>query len=399
MKQYDSIIIGAGISGLSLAHYCAKAGLQTIVLEKNKKPGGCFCSHKFEGEASGFWLELCAHTCYNSYGNLIGLLEDCGIMGEIIRREKVGFKMLVNNEIKSIPSRINFLELFFSVPRMLGMKREGESVESYYSKIVGKGNYEKVFRPAFDAVICQKANDFPAETLFKKRPRRKDVLKSFTFKNGLQTITDSLASRPGITLMTGVDAQAIAFRDGIFDVTASDGNHYECDTLALAVPPHVAVNLLRPSFSEVAGLLSEIGVESVETVGMAIKKSALPLPPLGGIIAAGDSFYSAVSRDTVPHESYRGFSFHFKAGRLDQDAKIQRICEILKVQPGQLEQITGRQSGLPALKVNHHLLVSRIDRALDGKKLFLTGNYLLGLAIEDCVSRSLSEFSRLQKMR
>jgi oxygen-dependent protoporphyrinogen oxidase len=42
------------------------------------------------------------------------------------------------------------------------------------------------------------------------------------------------------------------------------------------------------------------------------------------------------------------------------------------------------------------MLVRELDSLLAGKGLLLTGNYFIGLAIEDCVSRSLSEFRRLR---
>ena len=79
MDKQDIIIIGAGISGLSLAHYCAKEGLKTLVIEKTERVGGTFHSHRFGGEAGDFWLELGAHTGYNSYGNFLGILEDCHV--------------------------------------------------------------------------------------------------------------------------------------------------------------------------------------------------------------------------------------------------------------------------------------------------------------------------------
>jgi len=56
MKGHDVIIVGAGISGLSLAHYCAKSGLDTLILEKNDRTGGTFHSHRFGDEAKGFWI-------------------------------------------------------------------------------------------------------------------------------------------------------------------------------------------------------------------------------------------------------------------------------------------------------------------------------------------------------
>ncbi|MGD1075064.1 MAG: FAD-dependent oxidoreductase [Thermodesulfovibrionales bacterium] len=397
MDRYDLIIVGAGISGLSLAHYCAKSGVRTLVLEKNLKAGGCFHSHRLE-DGSGFWMELGSHTCYNSYGNLLGLMEDCGILGRLIKREKVGYRMLVDNQVKSIPSQINFVEILLSVPRLFALKKAGQSIESYYSKIVGKTNYKRVFAPAFNAVICQEADNFPAEMLFKKRPRRKGILKSFTLAGGLQTIIESLASQKGVTLLTGREVQSASAKSYGFDVAVADGGRFEAHALAMAIPPTEAATLLRPFFPDLSARLSRIGVVSVETVGAVVRKDALSLCPLAGIIAVEDSFFSAVSRDTVPHATHRGFSFHFKPRCVDQDAKLTRISEVLGVRPGQIEHVVSKENFVPAPIVGHDVLIGDIDRLLAGKKLLLTGNYFSGLAIEDCVSRSLAEASRLKGM-
>lgn len=84
------IIIGAGISGLSFAHYSAAAGLKAIVLERDDRIGGTFHTHRIAGNGQKFWIELRAHTCYNSYGRLIGIIEDCAILDNVIPRQKVG---------------------------------------------------------------------------------------------------------------------------------------------------------------------------------------------------------------------------------------------------------------------------------------------------------------------
>jgi hypothetical protein len=63
------------------------------------------CGSYFVSVPKGFWLELGAHTCYNSYRNLIGIIEDCQILDRLVQREKVPFRMRVGNQIKSIPSQ------------------------------------------------------------------------------------------------------------------------------------------------------------------------------------------------------------------------------------------------------------------------------------------------------
>lgn len=395
MDKQDIIIIGAGISGLSLAHYCARKGLKTLVIEKSGRVGGTFHSHRFGGDTGEFWLELGAHTGYNSYGNFIGLMEDCHVLDSIMSRAKVSFKMLVDDRIKSIPSQLNFAELLLSAPRIFTLKKEGQSIESYYSKIVGRKNFERVFSPAFSAVICQEADKFPADMLFQKRPRRKDIIKQYTFKGGLQTATDAIASNRNIGIKTGLTVEKVSFDGKIFSVATSSGG-FESSMLAMAAPASAAAELLMSAFPELSRLLSQIRVAAVDSVGIAIKKEAVKLGAVAGLIPVDDIFYSVVSRDTVPHDRYRGFTFHFKPGLPKREPKLERIAEVLELRVSQLEFIAERENLVPSLRAGHPELITKVESLLAGKPLFLTGNYFRGVAIEDCVSRSLHEFERLK---
>lgn len=395
MKQFDAIVIGAGISGLSFANYAAAAGLNTLVIEKSGRVGGCFHSHRFDREAAGFWLELGAHTCYNSYGGLIRLMEQHGLMGSILAREKVSFKMLVDNEIRSITSQLSFPELLTSAWRLFTLKKEGESVASYYGQIVGQRNYERVFAPAFNAVISQRANDFPADMLFNKRPRRKDVIKSFTLQGGLATVIDKLSVANGITVVTGAEVSRVAGSGSGFVVELADGQGFEAGRLALATPPPEAARLAGEIAPGVAGVLSQVKVENIESIGAAVQKTKLKVPLMAGIIPIEADFYSAVSRDTVPHDTYRGFSFHFKGGTVPHEAKVRRMAEVLRVRTEDLEQLVQRQSQLPSPVVGHKRLIDQMDSQLAGGKLCVTGNYFAGMAVEDCIVRSRKEFDRI----
>ena len=239
--------------------------------------------------------------------------------------------------------------------------------------------------------------DLPADMLFKKRAKRKDVLGSFTLTAGLSTITDTVALEPGVTLLTGQDVSSIEPSGAGFTIAAG-GERYHAGYLALAVPPPSAAGLIKGANPELAKHLSKVKVGHVETVGVALYKDDVQLSPVAGIIASGDCFYSAVSRDTVKDEKFRGFAFHFKPGLMDLDGKMKRIGEVLKVGPAAIRQHVEKDNNyVPSLAAGHAGWAAEADRLIGGSRLLLTGNYFGGVAIEDCVSRSYDEFIRMRK--
>ena len=59
-KKYDAIVIGAGHNGLTNAAYLAKAGLNTLVIEKNEYIGGATVSRSLHKD----WkYSNCSYVC------------------------------------------------------------------------------------------------------------------------------------------------------------------------------------------------------------------------------------------------------------------------------------------------------------------------------------------------
>ena len=396
MADHDLLIIGAGISGLSMAHYAAGAGWNALVLEGERQPGGCLCSHRFGAALGGFWLELGAHSAFNSYGNLLAILERVGALNRLQRRAKVGFRLFADGAIRSIPSQLSFSELLLAPFRLVGLNKTGRSVAEYYGHLVGPRNYAAVFEPAFNAVICQPAGDYPADSLFNARPRRKDVSRGFTLPGGLQTIAETLARQSDLHIDFGQTAREI-WRVGEDFRVRTDQGEYAARALCLATPVAVAAGLLRAEFPKLAAALARIQTAPVESVGVALPVNQVSLPPMAGLIGRNEAFYSAVSRDTAPDPAHRGFTFHFRPGALDEERKLNHIAQVLNVPRAALgsENVVSRINQLPALRVGHGEWMNAVDRALAGSHLALTGNYFTGVAIEDCVTRSRAEFERL----
>ena len=397
MMQNDVVVVGAGISGLSLAFYCVEAGFKTTLLEKNDTLGGSFASPHYNGNGKKFWLELGAHTCYSSYQNLLDIVEACGITESIIPRAKVPFTLLVNDKIKSIVSRLNILELLVSAPNFFKLKKDGQSVKSYYSKIVGEKNYNEVISHFFNAVPSQKTDDFPADMMFKSREKRKDMLKNYTFKGGMQSVARVIAAKSGLNVFTSQDVNSVKYENGLYIIRNASGGEYSAKTLVMATPSSVASKLLWDINPDIANHLGQLKAAEVDSVGVIVRKDTVTVKPVAAMISPNDVFFSIVSRDTVPDDNYRGFTFHFKPG-LDDKTKRSRITEVLGVSFSKIEHTISKINTVPTLGMGHHKWLEKTDMLLKGKKnLLLTGNYFGGMAIEDCVSRSKSEMARLKE--
>ena len=252
-----------------------------------------------------------------------------------------------------------------------------------------------MLRHAFQAVICQPADDYPAEALFRRKPRRKDVIKAFTFDRGLSTICEAIAGQPSLQVRTAQRVRAIE-RDGDgFRVSIEGGEPLSCKALTLAVPPDQAARLLPAGFEEARSVAAAIGVAEIETLVLAFRASDLALPPIAGLIAVDDAFYSAVTRDFLPDPGFRACAFHFRPGVLPAEDQVERACAALGATPGQIAAQARVSNRLPALRAGQGSLVERLDGSLAGSRLGITGNWFLGVSIEDALTRSRAETDRL----
>ncbi len=401
MARHDAIVIGGGVSGAAFAFHAARAGRRVLLLEREERLGGCLHTERGPGE---FWYELGAHTCYNSYGALIEILEGCGLMGSLQPRAKPrlrfveGDRVLPGENLPLLLRRMDKLELAWSLPRIVGVRKEDASVRQYYGTIVGPKNYDNVLGPMLSAVPSQDAGDMPADMLFKKRPRRKDVLRSFTIRGGLQGICEAAARTPGVTARRGAAVRSVA-RDGKgWAVAFEDGPREEAGIVALATPPRQAAGLLREAAPELAERLARVRETAVDTLAVVLRaEKAARIPPSTFLIPRADVFYSVVTRDVVPDPTFRAFTFHFRPGR-SPVARLDRAMRFLGVEARDLDAMVERRTVLPAPVLGHRAIVEELDGLLQGGALALTGNWFGGLAIEDCVRRSRREWERVSAL-
>ncbi len=390
-STFDVAILGAGISGLSFAHHVARAGLRCVILEDAAAPGGCIRTAR---ASDGYWFELGAHTLYNSYSALLDVIVASGLRDAIQPRHKAPYRLLAQGQVRSVPSQLALGELFVSAWRAFTLRKPGLSVADYYGRLVGKGNWRRVFSPLLSAVPSQRADDFPAEMLFKKRPRRKEFPRTFTLKSGLGTLVERLARQESITLRVNAGAVELQRAEAGFAVTGRDGDTAIARNLVLALPPDAGSRLLAPLLPGAAAALARVRTTAIDSTGVVVAKQDLPFPRLAGLVPLDDVFFSAVSRDVVPDDHLRALTFHFRTG-LSLDERLRRIAAVTGAPRASFAEIGEHHSTLPSPELGHADIVRALDQDIAGSHVYVTGNYFGGLAIEDCVLRSAAEAKRL----
>ncbi len=392
MDPYDLIIVGGGISGLMLACRAAYGNrLSILVLEQQERLGGCLHTWQVQPD---FWVELGAHTAYNSYKNLLQVLQERQGLDRLTRRAKLGYRFLDAGRLQSPMARLGWFELITHLPFGLMRGQEGASLSEYYGALFGRRNYARLLSPAFAAVLSQPADGFPARWLFRRKPRLKTAPRKYTWPTGLQGLAEALVEEAPFEVRTGMGVTAIRRKADGYEIDAS-GRRMFCRYLAVATPPDVAAHLLLDGHPRLATRLSAIPMAEIESLAVVVAAHKVKLPRVAGLIGVKDAFYSVVSRDYLEHPRLRGFTFHFRPRRLDEVAKLARVCEVLGIAPDDVIEQREVRNRLPALEISHVGLVEEIDDLIRGRRLFLTGNYFQGMSIGDCADRSTREAYRL----
>ncbi|WPL18522.1 protoporphyrinogen oxidase [Thiorhodovibrio winogradskyi] len=354
-------------------------------------------TQRFDG-LEDFWVEAGSHSCFNSYGHLLTIMEQIGILGQIQAKAKASYRLWKGGKRISILSALHPFELVTSLIKLSRLDKEALSVYEYYGKGLGRKNYSDVFGPAFRSVICQTADDYPAAALFRKKPRRKEVLRSFTMPGGLAEIPRALAALEDIEVRVGAAVRSLSPDAGAYQIVLDNGEMLRAARVTLAVPPDVATRLLQEVAPAAAKATERIGVAEIDSLLLAFNRQDLTVPRMAGLISVDGPFLSAVSRDFLEHPRYRGFAFHFPAGRLEPAQQVAAACQALDVAPAKVAAVRHERNRLPSLRTGHWDLIAELDRALastGGSPLAVTGNWFLGVSIEDCLTRSHSEMSRL----
>lgn len=212
------LIVGAGLTGCTLAHRLGEAGVQSVLLERAGVPGGLIRSEHLEGvlyephgshifhtEDEEVWQLANRMTPFRSYRHRVDIVVDGGLYNWPI--------LLSDLEAQSRSSEI-FAELEERRDVDAAARAEAANFEEWCLELMGPILYERYIRPYTEKQWGRPARELSAGWA----PRRVSVrwdndpyLFPDPFQgwpdgpNGYTDLIDGLLAAPGIELRTGVD--------------------------------------------------------------------------------------------------------------------------------------------------------------------------------------------------
>jgi oxygen-dependent protoporphyrinogen oxidase len=417
----DAVVIGAGISGLTAAYELMRRGRDVVVLERQVVVGGNAISERF----GGFLMEHGPSTMNAAVPEALEVTRDLGLaassvdLGANVRKRY----LLDAGELSGISVHPLgfFLSGYLSLPARLSMLGEimrprrispaDETIHEFTRRRFCGEFADKVMEPLAaglfmgDSMALSVGAVFPRLVEFERKfgSITRAVLNA---RRGSQPGRRLLAQLLGRRIHTGTTVKRITPLTSGFEVKTTSAGTIRTRSVILAVQPHVAAALLEKVEPETAGAAGGIAAPPIGVVYLGYRRTQVshPLDGLGFLstkdenrVISGAQFCSTMFGGRAPdgHVSiccYVGGARNPEAARLHEGDMVglvqAEISDLLGIKgPPVLSRVRHWARGLPQYTVGHLDRRSVLESA--GQRmpgLILTGNYLRGVSIANCLA-------------
>lgn len=337
--KVDSIILGAGISGLVVAYRLKQLGQNVLVFEHTNRVGGAIQSR----DADGFLIEQGPNSLRGAH-ELLDLVEELNLMDELVTGDPkapayvysggklhavpMGPGALFKTKLISGSAKLRLLAEPFvkakpkdrdqsggqdardteraGCPRSIDPRSDEESIASFIRRRLGNQVLEKLVAPFLSGVYAGDPERLSVQACFPKlaefeadagsivrgglkslraarqqnaQPKRSlRPYRLCSFRNGLNTLPQRLAQELGSALMLEADVRSISKSPEGFELAVEHQaqlKQFTCSTLIVATPADAAARLLAAISPSLSSLLSEIPYASLASVPLAYRVEQL----------------------------------------------------------------------------------------------------------------------------
>ena len=441
-RHVPALVVGGGISGLVCGHTLRKAGIEVLLVEASPRTGGVIHSVVREG----FLLELGPQS-FASTAQLRTLCAELGIANQLLEASpRAPRYVLINGVLQPVPLSP---PAFFLSPLINGSTKwallrdifgksvppdTDESVAAFVRRKFSDQLLDRLVAPFVSGVDAGDPEKLSVRSAFpqlykaekaagsivrgmlrlaksKKGPRERATLN--TFRDGNETLVRALANRLGPAICTQTYAASIYRQnDGSFHVSleGSSNDSFVAEAVILATPTDVTGKLLAQVDLSFEVLFTSVEYAAVAVVSLGYSKNDVGhrldgfgflVPRSSGLRVLGTVWNSSLFPGRAPEG--QALLTTFVGGATDPSAtklKPEELANLVHREIAPLLSIKNSPTfsnvtiwprALPQYNLGHGEHLAAIARNLARfPGLFLTGNYLRGLAIGSCVEQALT---------
>jgi oxygen-dependent protoporphyrinogen oxidase len=430
------VVIGGGISGLTTAWALQQKDPTALIflVEKTARLGGWIYSQRVDN----FLFEFGPRSC-RSFGNgqaTLKLVDMLGIKDQVVfGSEKANKKFLyLGGKLQEVPDGMKslFLSPLFwkSTPALVRepfvptSHVEDESIYDFVSRRFSPQVAETFFDPLISGIYAGNIRELSVKACFpflkewetkhgsvlkgmfakKDKPEKKGDAKQpsiFSFKNGLETLTQALAERFKGTVLSGCEVTKIENHDQALRVYVGD-KYIDADEVISTVPAQALGNIL-PHMKD---LLSKQKKATVAVVSLGYKKKVLQKEGFGYLVPHKEqqrilgvvwdsSVFPGDENETRLSVMMGGTHFpNLTSCRPEyfiQEAKEGLIKHMGIHDKPDAVQCSFAYDAIPQYFVGHHAWVKEIEQSVQvfSPRLSILGSSFYGVAVNDCIAGAL----------
>lgn len=452
MRRPHFVILGAGISGLSLGWFLKErygSSISLTILEKASRCGGWIETNR---STEGFLFEQGPRSCRCSTGlETLKLVESLGLQKEVITPSDAAKQrfLYLNQKLQPVPRHFGSF-LFSPLTRdvLTALWHEwrtpkgslpDETIYDFFSRRFNRKIAERFADPLVSGIYAGDIRNLSMKSCFPQlfqmekengsilkgmlRKRKKEKIESpfiqaiskhpfFSFQNGMETLVQALYDRLSEHLILGCEVNSLQFLENEIQIGTADHQLFQADHLFSSLPSHSLARIINsPVMHE------SIPHTSVAVVNLGWKKKVLRYEGFGHLIPSQEKEENlgvVWNSSVFPQQNIRENdtsltvmiggthtkNFHAYAKKDFVKMAQRALAKQLNIEeaPDEL-MVKIAQQAIPQYLVGHETNLQSINEELlkMSPRMTLTGNSFYGVSVNDCIFQAQNLATNLMK--
>lgn len=456
-ESHDVVVLGGGISGLTVARDLHRAGVDVCLLEAGRSVGGCIRTERRDG----FLLEKGPFNVIvrdPAFEDLLAELSNeitivCAssrarkryiYRGGRLLRVPTNPLSLLTTPLLGFGARLRVLRGLFAsragtdqeeTIEQVAVRRFGTQFSDTFVSAMIAGIFAgDIRRLSLQACFPKVAQvDRQAGSLIgyglksvlgPKRGGRKKGRRRWrglvSIDGGLGALTEAMGRELGEARIAGARAECVRRVEDDYEVDYRAGDNdpmtTSCRCLVLAVPAGEAARLLEPLLPRAAESLATVRTSSLTVLNLGYRAAdvAHPLNGFGFLVPHDEPDFPLMGvlwSDTIfPHHAPNGHRLIrvFIGGARDPGAASRPEAELISTAKSAIRDLLGitgepvltdlcrHPNAIPQYEIGHTQRIEKLESIIaTSPNLYLAGNYLRGVSLNDCVREGRNTASRI----